>query len=110
MKWPPPSPPRPTARAVHQAGAQRLARHVLAGAAGGSGHRRRARGLWAGGARGCRGLFDAGLLTGGQHKLHLGLTEDIPFLKNQERLTFARVGIIDPLSLDDYWRMKVMPA
>ncbi|QJQ00099.1 formate dehydrogenase [Herbaspirillum rubrisubalbicans] len=47
-------------------------------------------------------LFDAGLLAGGQHRLHLGLTEEIPFLKNQERLTFARVGIIDPLSLEDY--------
>ncbi|MFX8141468.1 hypothetical protein ABTK98_20155, partial [Acinetobacter baumannii] len=40
------------------------------------------------------GLFDAGLLAGGQHTLHLGLTEEIGFLKNQERLTFARVGII----------------
>ncbi len=48
------------------------------------------------------GLFDAGLLAGGQHTLHLGLTEEIGFLKNQERLTFARVGIIDPLSLEDY--------
>ena len=25
-----------------------------------------------------------------------------PYLKNQERLTFARVGITDPVSLDDY--------
>ncbi|BEV14585.1 NADH-quinone oxidoreductase subunit NuoF [Herbaspirillum sp. DW155] len=48
------------------------------------------------------GLFDAGLLAGGRHTLHLGLTEEIGFLKNQERLTFARVGIIDPLSLEDY--------
>ncbi len=48
------------------------------------------------------GLFEAGFLTGGKHVLSLGLTEDIPFLKRQERLTFARVGIIDPLSLDDY--------
>lgn len=48
------------------------------------------------------GLFDAGLLQGGPHALHLGLTEEIAFLKNQERLTFARVGIIDPLSLEDY--------
>ncbi|WP_443113401.1 formate dehydrogenase beta subunit [Herbaspirillum seropedicae] len=48
------------------------------------------------------GLFDAGLLQGGQHALHLGLTEEMAFLKNQERLTFARVGIIDPLSLEDY--------
>ena len=48
------------------------------------------------------GLFEAGLLSGGKHALHLGLTEEIPYLKRQERLTFARVGITDPLSLDDY--------
>ena len=30
------------------------------------------------------------------------LTEEIPFLKKQERLTFARCGITDPLSLSDY--------
>jgi formate dehydrogenase iron-sulfur subunit len=30
------------------------------------------------------------------------LTEEIPFLKKQQRLTFARVGITDPVSLDDY--------
>jgi formate dehydrogenase iron-sulfur subunit len=48
------------------------------------------------------GLFEAGFLAGGAHPLALGATEDIPFLKNQERLTFARVGITDPISLDDY--------
>jgi formate dehydrogenase iron-sulfur subunit len=48
------------------------------------------------------GLFDAGFLEGGAHRLRLGPTEDIPFLKNQERLTFARVGITDPSSLADY--------
>ena len=32
----------------------------------------------------------------------LGLTEEIPYLKKQERLTFARCGITDPLSLSDY--------
>lgn len=47
-------------------------------------------------------LFDADWLHGGAHPLHLGLTQDIPYLKNQQRLTFARVGIIDPLSLNDY--------
>jgi formate dehydrogenase iron-sulfur subunit len=36
------------------------------------------------------------------HKLRLGLTEEIPWLKRQTRLTFARCGVIDPLSLDDY--------
>jgi formate dehydrogenase iron-sulfur subunit len=48
------------------------------------------------------GLFEAGFTEGGAHPLRLGLTEDIPYLKNQERLTFARVGITDPLSLADY--------
>ena len=48
------------------------------------------------------GLFDAAFLTGGAHALLQGLTEEIAYLKNQERLTFARVGITDPLSLDDY--------
>ena len=47
-------------------------------------------------------LFDAGFLTGGLHPTSQGLTDDIPFFKNQERLTFARVGVTDPLSLADY--------
>ena len=36
------------------------------------------------------------------HPLGHGLTEEIPYLKKQERLTFARCGITDPLSLGDY--------
>ena len=32
----------------------------------------------------------------------LGAVEDIPFFARQTRLTFARVGLIDPLSLADY--------
>ncbi|MDS1140603.1 NADH-ubiquinone oxidoreductase-F iron-sulfur binding region domain-containing protein [Pusillimonas sp. SM2304] len=47
-------------------------------------------------------LFDAGWLDGKPHALAHGLTEDIPYLKRQERLTFARVGITDPLSISDY--------
>ncbi|AVH44874.1 formate dehydrogenase beta subunit [Agrobacterium tumefaciens] len=47
-------------------------------------------------------LFDAGFLTGGEHRLCLGPTKDIPFLKSQTRLTFARCGVTDPLSLADY--------
>jgi formate dehydrogenase iron-sulfur subunit len=47
-------------------------------------------------------LFDADWLHGGAHPLGHGLTEEIPYLKRQERLTFARVGVTDPLSLDDY--------
>ncbi len=48
------------------------------------------------------GLLAAGLLEGGEHKLRLGLVEEIPWLKRQQRLTFARCGIVDPLSLEDY--------
>ncbi len=48
------------------------------------------------------GLFDAGFLDGKPHALCLGPTEEIPYLKRQERLTFARCGIVDPLSIGDY--------
>ena len=44
----------------------------------------------------------AALCADGAHKLRLGPTEDIPWLKRQTRLTFARCGIVDPRSLDDY--------
>jgi formate dehydrogenase iron-sulfur subunit len=53
-------------------------------------------------ARDVASLFDAGLITGSAHPLCLGEVEDLPFLKNQTRLTFARCGITDPLSLEDY--------
>ncbi|MES1179923.1 MAG: formate dehydrogenase, partial [Hyphomicrobium sp.] len=49
-----------------------------------------------------KGLFDAGFLEGKGHPLGHGRTEEIPYLKNQERLTFARCGITDPLSIEDY--------
>jgi formate dehydrogenase iron-sulfur subunit len=48
------------------------------------------------------GLFDADFLHGGAHPLNLGLTEELAWLKKQQRLTFARAGIIDPVSLEDY--------
>jgi formate dehydrogenase iron-sulfur subunit len=47
-------------------------------------------------------LFDAGFRPVTDHPLCLGLTEEIPYLKRQERLTFARCGITDPLSLSNY--------
>jgi formate dehydrogenase iron-sulfur subunit len=47
-------------------------------------------------------LFDAGFLAGKAHSLHHGLTESIPYLKKQQRLTFARVGVVDPASVEDY--------
>ena len=48
------------------------------------------------------GLVAAGLFDGGNHALKLGPTEEIEWLKNQDRWTFRRCGLIDPLSLDDY--------
>jgi formate dehydrogenase iron-sulfur subunit len=48
------------------------------------------------------GLFEAHFHTGGAHPLHLGLTDRIDYLRKQERLTFARMGITDPVSLEDY--------
>ena len=47
-------------------------------------------------------LFDADFLNGGAHPLFLGKSNEIEWLASQDRITFARVGIIDPLSLDDY--------
>ncbi len=47
-------------------------------------------------------LFDADFIHGKAHALSLGLTEEIEWLKKQQRLTFARVGITDPVSLEDY--------
>ena len=48
-------------------------------------------------------LLEQGLLEGAQtHPLSLGLTEEIPYLKQQQRLTFKRAGLIDPLSIADY--------
>jgi formate dehydrogenase iron-sulfur subunit len=53
-------------------------------------------------AKDVAGLFESGFLEGRGHALHLGLTEEIPELKSQQRLTFARVGIVDPVSVSDY--------
>jgi formate dehydrogenase iron-sulfur subunit len=47
-------------------------------------------------------VLDAALGGDDTHPLHLGKPEDIAFLKTQTRLTFARCGIVDPRSLDDY--------
>jgi formate dehydrogenase iron-sulfur subunit len=48
------------------------------------------------------GLLDAGLLQGAAHPLCQGPIEAIPYFARQQRISFARVGVIDPLSLADY--------
>jgi formate dehydrogenase iron-sulfur subunit len=48
------------------------------------------------------GLLLAGMHTGGAHELRLGDTAAHPWLANQQRLTCARLGVVDPLDVDDY--------
>jgi formate dehydrogenase iron-sulfur subunit len=48
------------------------------------------------------GLMDAGMLDGVDHPLRIGIVDEFPWLASQQRVTFARVGIIDPLDLDAY--------
>ena len=47
-------------------------------------------------------LFAANFLTGGEHPKRLGPTIEIPYLINQDRWTFWRCGLTDPLSIDDF--------
>jgi formate dehydrogenase iron-sulfur subunit len=47
-------------------------------------------------------LVAAGLFEGKPHAVCIGRPEEHPFFKGQTRLTFARNGITDPLSFDDY--------
>src|SRR6201999_2999250 len=46
-------------------------------------------------------VFDA-MIADGPHALRLGIADEIPWLKRQTRLTFARCGVIDPRSVEDY--------
>ncbi|EXG81543.1 formate dehydrogenase beta subunit [Cryptosporangium arvum] len=48
------------------------------------------------------GLLAAGMPDGGAHPLRVGLVDDVPWLARQNRITFARMGVVDPLSPDDY--------
>jgi formate dehydrogenase iron-sulfur subunit len=47
-------------------------------------------------------LLDAGLLDGADHPLRLGSVDELPWLADQHRVTFARMGRADPLSTQDY--------
>lgn len=48
------------------------------------------------------GLLDAQFQTGAIHPLKQGLIDELPYLRKQERLTFARMGVTDPVSLADF--------
>ena len=48
-------------------------------------------------------LLESGMLDGsGSHPLAQGEVEEIPYLKKQQRLTFARAGVTDAVSVEDY--------
>jgi formate dehydrogenase iron-sulfur subunit len=47
-------------------------------------------------------LFESGFPGETEHELSLGLVEEIPWLKNQQRLTFERAGLGDPVSVENY--------
>jgi len=47
-------------------------------------------------------LLECGFLAGGEHARRLGAVDEIPYLVQQERWTFERAGIIEPLSIDDF--------
>ncbi|WP_342661739.1 NADP-reducing hydrogenase subunit HndC (plasmid) [Rhodococcus ruber] len=51
-----------------------------------------------------RELVAAGMFEGAAHDLRLGVVEDLPWIRDQQRLCLARVGVTDPLSPDDYVR------
>ena len=63
-------------------------------------------------AKDVAGLFDTHFYMGDNYMdnnrgdqnsaLSLGLTEEIPYLKKQQRLNFARAGTVDPVSLTSY--------
>ncbi len=46
-------------------------------------------------------MFGAGV-PDRSHERCVGIVDELPWFRNQQRLTFARVGRIDPLSLEDY--------
>jgi len=48
------------------------------------------------------GAFDPERAASITHPLALGRVDELPYLRQQQRLTFARMGLIDPLSLSDY--------
>ena len=47
-------------------------------------------------------LFDLGFPKAFDHPLYLGKIASLPAIQKQTRMTFARCGLIDPASLDDY--------
>jgi formate dehydrogenase iron-sulfur subunit len=49
-------------------------------------------------------LLEAGVLTGGNHPLRIGDVDELEWMKRQRRVTFRRVGLINPRCSEDYAR------
>ncbi|MDX1508394.1 MAG: NADH-ubiquinone oxidoreductase-F iron-sulfur binding region domain-containing protein, partial [Woeseiaceae bacterium] len=47
-------------------------------------------------------LFASDFLNGGKHAKRLGPIQEVPYLIRQDRWSFFRVGLIDPLSIDGF--------
>jgi formate dehydrogenase iron-sulfur subunit len=47
-------------------------------------------------------LVEAGLFDAAEHPSRVGVIEELPWMATQDRVTFARVGVTDPLSPSDY--------
>jgi formate dehydrogenase iron-sulfur subunit len=48
------------------------------------------------------GLLEAGMLEGADHPGRIGAVADQQWMQAQQRVTFGRVGVIDPRDADDY--------
>ena len=48
------------------------------------------------------GIFEGRPVASISHPLSIGVVDEHPYMRRQTRLTFARCGITDPVSLDDY--------
>jgi formate dehydrogenase iron-sulfur subunit len=50
-------------------------------------------------------LLDAGMLDGAVDAKRVGVVDNHPWMRSQQRLTGARLGLVDPGDLDDYLAM-----
>jgi len=53
-------------------------------------------------ADGVEALVASGLFDAAAHELRLGRVEDFSYFAKQERLAFARVGVIEPCNVDEF--------
>ena len=47
-------------------------------------------------------LIEVGILTGAAHPLRIGSVDELPWMQRQQRVTFKRVGVVDPRDADDF--------